>query len=175
MKRSELNVGDELYYADRYTWAHDHLGARVTVVAIEPYVINSWDHQIVKGPGSGVLVDVHHDQRPQTQTVVQLHNLRGPYREIMAEVETRRTVAREQVDGRLAARAEREARSAEVAEHACRLGLDAEQYNNLYAASNAPAKVLIAADALEGLLQMAEDIRAGVTVDLSRVIGTIDA
>lgn len=87
MKRSELKVGDELYHATPSDWKADRTGKKVTVLAVEPYVRSDWG---TRGPyetsaGTGVLVE----QSGGYRNVVQLGHLRGPWLEVLAEVEPR--------------------------------------------------------------------------------------
>lgn len=86
MKRTELTVGAELYYARPYEWKNDRTGDRVVVVATEPHRQRDWI--ITEVPiGNGVLVN--NPGKPERTVVVPLGHLRGPYAEIKAEVEAR--------------------------------------------------------------------------------------
>ena len=115
MKRTELQVGAELYHAKPGDWRDDytsHPGRRVRVVSVDPHRSFS-DEPIKTNTGNGVLVDVLDEQtgKPKswrwgTGYVVQLGHLRGPYAETLAKVEQERTAKREAT---LRAKAQRDA------------------------------------------------------------------
>lgn len=96
MKRSELVVGAELYYARERDWDSpaysDGRGKKVTVVAIEPWINarQTWDRadrirQCDKG--NGVLVDgLIGWSETVERDVVSLAHLRGPYEATAAMV-----------------------------------------------------------------------------------------
>jgi hypothetical protein len=101
VKRSELNVGDELYHATPGDWKGGYTsnpGRRVRVVSVAPHRKRSYDHSpTTANSGNGVLVEVLNevDGKPMryrwgTGYVVQLAHLRGPYAATLAAVEAQR-------------------------------------------------------------------------------------
>ena len=97
MKRSELKVGDELYYAAPRNWEAGYDGKRVTVLATEPYKQpDIWSRNgkpFQVSTGAGVYVRIH-SKYGDNDTVVQLGHLRGPWGTISAEVEARQDAKR---------------------------------------------------------------------------------
>lgn len=96
MKRSELTVGAELFYAEPSAWKDNQVPAgdggyrlgKAKVLAIEPYAYNAWRPRGQEiepaSKGSGVLVEIAGHRR-----VVQLGHLRGPWEATLAEVKER--------------------------------------------------------------------------------------
>lgn len=102
MKRSELKVGDELYYAKPRDWDHDHAGNKAVVLAVEPHMAR--DMHIRRGErfveidkGNGVLVEIHESRFSPRRDVVSLAHLRGPYAAVAAEVKIRAEQRRDRV------------------------------------------------------------------------------
>lgn len=82
MKRSELNVGDELFYARKWEWGQ-HEGTKVRVLSTEPYG-RDYDHRKVpRKSGTGVLVSpVDVNGKKQWDEIVQLSQLRGQWADV---------------------------------------------------------------------------------------------
>lgn len=95
MKRSELNVGDELYYAKPGDWHRDYDGKKVVVLSVEPYRDRlgqdrgRGDRFLKVDKGTGVLVEIHSKTTGRYRRVVQLAQLHGPYETVAAEVRAR--------------------------------------------------------------------------------------
>lgn len=112
MKRSEIRVGDVLYYAKPSDWDHGYIdprGARVVVVSDRPHQRSTlYPYQLREiSAGTGVLVDFVRDGAQDgpsvtasrsPRDVVQLAHLRGPYEQVAAEVEARKVKAREHAE-----------------------------------------------------------------------------
>lgn len=97
MKRSELKVGDVLYYTRSRDWEDTaHGGHKATVVDTQSY--RTFGRGYYYGPipetwkpdpkGTGVLVDIH-DGQSSYRDVVPLSSLKGPYDELAAHVAQR--------------------------------------------------------------------------------------
>jgi hypothetical protein len=98
MKRSELKVGDELYWAKPHDWQKDYTGKKVTVLHVEPYGRDEYGRREIRkeysGKGNGVHVRVDHPGFNYGEEVVRLGDLRGPYAATLAEVEARQDAKR---------------------------------------------------------------------------------
>ncbi len=90
MKRAELHVGDELFYATPYNW-RQFRGTKAVVVAVEPYKANTFARNpfLDTTSGPGVLVDLDYHAGPR-RDVVSLAHLRGPYATVEAQMEAAR-------------------------------------------------------------------------------------
>lgn len=165
MKRKDLKVGDELYFANPYEWDHNvvpddderfsrHDLGRVTVLAVEPYADRSgaWSRHTDYQPtarGNGVLVEKKGRRR-----VVQLAYLRGPWESTLAEVEAR---AKEDREASRQAEAERDARrdaTTAVTRRAADAGFSVEPYTR-----HGEAQLLISAADLTRLLDRLDEAR----------------
>jgi hypothetical protein len=157
VKRSELNVGDELYYARSTNWEdRSAYGQRAVVVDAGCWErpIRHWGFDNNPRPaskGNGVLVDLYSDGRAKPwREVVTLGQLKGPWLEVKTRVDKAEAQRRER---EAADRAEQDtewtaARSA--ADRARRLGfaqIVAQQY---------PTRITILAADLEVLLDAYE-------------------
>lgn len=155
MKRSDLKVGDELYYARPGEWTDLRLGDKVTVVAVEPYqeIRSTWGMRRSEPykqvpSGNGVLVEGPSWGGDLAKIVVQLGHLRGPYAETAAKVEALRAEAD------AATKAAREARAA----HSRALGAlerRAEAAGYLVSADRDGNYMLVKPDVLAALLDAA--------------------
>lgn len=94
MKRSEINVGDELYYDRRRDWETSAYGQKAVIVDTAPYRIQKaswgWIRKDTYSPnpkGNAVLVDLHSPGGKVARTAVPIAHLRGPYTETLAAVE----------------------------------------------------------------------------------------
>lgn len=119
MKRSELKVGDELYWAKPYDWKHDHTGKKVTVLHVEPYGRAEYGRREIRperdGKGSGVHVEVNGFGVRDWKDVVRLGDLRGPWETTRDAVEARVEAKRQhENDERVRRNAERQTRTAIV-------------------------------------------------------------
>lgn len=176
MKRSELTVGAELYYAERYDWGNNHpadgtyagwrLG-KATVLAVEPYAHETYGfgRRIRQtGRGNGVLVEIAGHQR-----LVQLANLRGPYEQTLAEVKER--YARDQ---ELAARQQdvREQRTARV--NAVVKRLTAAGAPSAHRAGYDSGSIVVLADELVALLDRLDEAYTR-GVEAGREAGQLEA
>lgn len=109
MKRSDLKVGDELFYAKPYEWSR-HCGSKTTVLAVEPYGTHKFARGDARfhpsGKGGGVLVEIHQVGFGPRKDVVPLGHLRGLYATVAAEMKVKREALAVK---RMAAHDEREA------------------------------------------------------------------
>jgi hypothetical protein len=131
VKRSELNVGDELLYAKPYDWDSGYTsgGEKAVVVAVEPHKETAgWGFrggrtyaQVAKG--NGVLVDLHRDGQTPSRRVVQLGHLRGPYAQAAAEMESRAKRRQDADDVKRSKRNAADAQARELDERAKAAGL----------------------------------------------------
>jgi hypothetical protein len=96
MKRSELKVGDVLFFARKYEFDRGQ-GSRVKVLSCEPHRRNDYyPHNLLEtGNGSGVLVETEAVGSCRARRiVVNLQQLRGPWDEVSKAQEEKRAEAR---------------------------------------------------------------------------------
>lgn len=171
MRRGELKVGDELYWATPSDWSHNYTGRKVTVLHVEAYSRN-YSHKIqatYDGKGGGVHVTVHQPGSSNREDVVRLGDLRGPWETTLAAVEERQKRNREQArqDGERAAT--RVALSSAVAARAVAEGAASARRDY-----NSPGGIWIRAEDLGALLDRIEALTARV-IELEDEINDIKA
>lgn len=175
MKRSELNVGDELYYAQPRDWADMRIGVRVVVVSTKPHKsATGWSRATPfkeTVTGSGVLVDIFRPGLSPRRSCVQLGHLRGPFAEVEADV-------RRQREERFAAdkaadllRDKRRSVAVEACARAARAGYaDALPYDTRF-----DFKIVLSPETLNSLLDVAESNGcAGRTVEIEHGWASFD-
>jgi hypothetical protein len=90
VKRSDLTVGAEVYYAKPSDWDGNR-GCKAIVLATEPHGTRRFERGDARfypnGRGAGVLVELHKPGWDPRRDVVPLGHLRGPYAETAAVVE----------------------------------------------------------------------------------------
>lgn len=133
MKRADLKVGAELFYARRWEWQANQ-GYRATVLAVEPYERNRSVRRSEKlfrpaTKGQGVHVRIHTDDpyNPDRDDVVPLSTLRGPWAEVSAEITERRKTADEDLQKHRAERESKVARRNEMIRELAVLGVEARK------------------------------------------------
>lgn len=166
MKRSELNVGDELYWAKPGDWTHDYIGKKVTVLHVEPYGRSHYSHRGTlraehDGKGNGVHVQVHNPGFGSREDVVQLGHLRGPYAATLAEVEA-------QIDAKDKARREATAHRIDLAATRNAMTRRAHDAGYRFGGMYGPDAETMVATNVETLGAMLDRIEA-LTADVSRL------
>jgi pyruvate-formate lyase-activating enzyme len=149
VKRSELNVGDELYHAKPYEWTHDLTGRQVVVLSVEPVKRRDWGHRGIMPAvkSGGVHVRVITPGFTDWEDVVRLQDLRGPYDATLTEVKARQKRNQEQAREDEERAAARVARTDAVVARARAKGATSAKRN--YAS---PGRVTIDAEELAALL-----------------------
>lgn len=116
MKRSELKVGDELYHATAAEWKTGSAGAKVKVLAVEPYTYTRHGigfSQAEPGRPGRVLVEMARWGEPG-EYLVRLCDLHGPWDKINAQVEEQQCEKRQALaDAEAAREARRQLRAEE--------------------------------------------------------------
>lgn len=123
MKRSELNVGDEVYYDRSTNWMTSAGGGRKAVIVdTKPYKVRKsrfgfrYDSTYAEDPkGNCVLADVTGWNGNTERTAVPVSHLRGPFEATKAEVEkaTAEQREREKADSQRTVNAWAEAKAVE--------------------------------------------------------------
>lgn len=160
MKRSELKVGDELYYARYRDWeTAPHGGQKVVVLSTEPYRRLSVgyygpDHKPWRPDPQGALVLVEiHNLTYRHQDVVSLASLKGPYGKVAAEVAARAKTRRDRERALEAKRHDQAAQQQAVIARAERAGVEARTWLHTSASEE---YVMLKVDELDRLLDRLE-------------------
>lgn len=135
MKRSDIHVGDELFYARSNAWQKYGDGCKAVVVDTQPYSITrvtyGSDYYRPDANGKAVLVDLydsHVSDKPR-RTAVPTAHLRGPYEATKAEADRLASADREQsrAESQRAQEAWTEAKTIEESAQAA--GIDARAHH----------------------------------------------